>query len=224
MRTSTASSTASQTVDHRFPRDVLRSRRRRAEGRRQRRDRAEGRAQVIRAALATLGVLLRARRLLVARPSRNPEPPASRLELGVGVRWIGARAAGGEAGDGNDRHRRHVARCSARRASWRAPPASRAASAFACPARSTVEAEASYVKPELRIAVSGDAESAAPVTATETIQQFTIGGDLVWYLPVHRWSPTPRAVRDRRRRIPAAAPRAGNARRDRAASITSAAA
>jgi hypothetical protein len=51
-----------------------------------------------------------------------------------------------------------------------------------------VEAEGAYVKPELRIAVSADAESAAPVTATETIQQFTIGGDLVWYLPVHRWS------------------------------------
>ncbi len=52
-----------------------------------------------------------------------------------------------------------------------------------------VEAEGAYLKPELRIAISADAEGAAPVTATETIQQFTIGGDLVWYLPVHRWSP-----------------------------------
>jgi hypothetical protein len=51
------------------------------------------------------------------------------------------------------------------------------------------EAEASYLKPQLRIAISGDSEGTAAVTASETIQQFTIGGNLRWMLPGRRWSP-----------------------------------
>jgi hypothetical protein len=50
------------------------------------------------------------------------------------------------------------------------------------------EAEASYLKPQLRIATSGDTEGAAAVTASETIQQFTVGGNLRWMLPGRRWS------------------------------------
>jgi hypothetical protein len=45
------------------------------------------------------------------------------------------------------------------------------------------EVEASYAKPPLRITISSDFESAAPVTASETIQQFTFGAGVVWYLP-----------------------------------------
>ena len=45
------------------------------------------------------------------------------------------------------------------------------------------EAEASYLTPQLRVAISGDFEGAAAVTATETVQQFTIGGGVLWYLP-----------------------------------------
>jgi hypothetical protein len=51
------------------------------------------------------------------------------------------------------------------------------------------EAEASYMKPQLRIAISADAEGAAATTATETIEQFTIGGGVAWQLPGRRWSP-----------------------------------
>ena len=51
------------------------------------------------------------------------------------------------------------------------------------------EVEASYAKPQLRIAVSGDAEGAAAVTATETIQQFTVGAGVLWYLPHGGWIP-----------------------------------
>lgn len=51
------------------------------------------------------------------------------------------------------------------------------------------EAEASYLKPQLRVAISGDTEGAAAVTASETIQQFTIGGNVRWMLPGRRWSP-----------------------------------
>ena len=51
------------------------------------------------------------------------------------------------------------------------------------------EAEAAYLTPQLRIAISGDAEGAAAVTAAETAQQFTIGGGVLWYLPGRKWSP-----------------------------------
>ena len=57
-------------------------------------------------------------------------------------------------------------------------------------ARSLVaEADASYLKPQLRIATSADTEAAAPVTATETVEQFTIGGGVLWYLPGGHRSP-----------------------------------
>lgn len=45
------------------------------------------------------------------------------------------------------------------------------------------EVEASYAKPQLRIALSNDFEGATPVTATETVQQFIIGAGVVWYVP-----------------------------------------
>jgi hypothetical protein len=51
------------------------------------------------------------------------------------------------------------------------------------------EVEASYAKPQLRIAISGDAEGAAATTATETVQQFTVGAGVLWYLPNRGWTP-----------------------------------
>jgi hypothetical protein len=46
-----------------------------------------------------------------------------------------------------------------------------------------LEVEGSYGQPELRVAISGDSEGAAALTAVETVQQFTIGGGAVWYVP-----------------------------------------
>ena len=51
------------------------------------------------------------------------------------------------------------------------------------------EVETSYLKPQLRVAVSGDYEGASPVTATETVQQFMIGGNLLWYVHSRHWTP-----------------------------------
>ena len=45
------------------------------------------------------------------------------------------------------------------------------------------EATASYSTPELRTRVSADVEQAAPVTATDRLQQITVGGALVLDLP-----------------------------------------
>jgi len=35
----------------------------------------------------------------------------------------------------------------------------------------------------LNVALSNDTENAAPVVATETMQQLMVGGNVVWYLP-----------------------------------------
>jgi hypothetical protein len=43
------------------------------------------------------------------------------------------------------------------------------------------EAEGSYLKPQLMVAISGDTEGAAATTATETTQQVTIGGGVSWF-------------------------------------------
>jgi len=52
-----------------------------------------------------------------------------------------------------------------------------------------LEGQVSYLKPELRIAVSADAEGAAAVTAVEAVQQFAIGGRALVFIPGRRWSP-----------------------------------
>jgi len=116
------------------------------------------------------------------------DPPVSRLELGVGVRWIGTEPLGTQAANETTG------------AGAKSPlfsTTSELGGAAGIDGRVGVrlshsfvaEIEGTYAKPELRIAVSADTEGAAPVTATETIQQFTIGGNLVWYLPLRQRSP-----------------------------------
>jgi hypothetical protein len=46
-----------------------------------------------------------------------------------------------------------------------------------------VEAQGSYGAPDLEVAISGDTEGAVDISAVETVQQFTIGGGVAWYLP-----------------------------------------
>ena len=45
------------------------------------------------------------------------------------------------------------------------------------------EVQGSYSEPQLKVAIGGDSEGAAGVTAVEKVQQFTIGGGAVWYVP-----------------------------------------
>lgn len=48
--------------------------------------------------------------------------------------------------------------------------------------RFDAEAHGSFSRPELRSAITFDAETSnAPITATASIQQFTIGADVLWY-------------------------------------------
>jgi hypothetical protein len=45
------------------------------------------------------------------------------------------------------------------------------------------EVQGTYSRPQLKVAIGGDSEGATAVTAVEKVQQFTIGGGVVWYVP-----------------------------------------
>jgi hypothetical protein len=48
-----------------------------------------------------------------------------------------------------------------------------------------VEGEASLGRPELRVEITNDIEAgSAAITAVERVEQFTVGGGLVWYVPI----------------------------------------
>ena len=138
----------------------------------------------------TVGAFLIAGGVLVqpsAAFAQAADPPSPRLEVSVGALWIGDQPLGAidatetVSGGGTT-------------------PLFSTSSALASAAgiggrigvrvtRSLVaEAEALYLKPQLRIAISGDTEGAAALTATETIQQLTVGGGVLWYLPARGWS------------------------------------
>jgi len=46
-----------------------------------------------------------------------------------------------------------------------------------------VEADATYARPELRVAIANDVESGPSITAVERLQQYMIGGGATWYVP-----------------------------------------
>ena len=110
------------------------------------------------------------------------DPPAGRVEAGIGLIWIGRQPLGA-------RTATEATAAGGTLALFNSSSEVAAAAGFEGRlgvrlTRSLVaEAGASYLKPQLRIAISGDSESAAAVTATETMQQFTIGGGVLWYLP-----------------------------------------
>jgi hypothetical protein len=113
------------------------------------------------------------------------DPPSSRIEIGIGGLWIGRQPLGQNTA--TETTAAGAAQTLFSSSSELAGGAGVAGRAGVRVTRSfVVEAEASYLKPQLRISLSGDAEGAAPVTATETIQQFTIGGGVQWYVPVSR--------------------------------------
>jgi hypothetical protein len=122
-----------------------------------------------------------------AASAQSASPPEPRFELGIGGLWMGTASLGSKTATETT-------------GSGAATPlfntSSELAAAFGVEGRIGVrvfrslvaEADASYLKPQLRIATSADTESAAPVTATETVEQVTIGGSVLWYLGGgHRW-------------------------------------
>ena len=127
--------------------------------------------------------------LLQAAPSlAQSAAPASRLELGIGALWVGRESLGSAAaaearGAGGTSTLFNTSTELGSAAGVEGRIAVRLSRSF------SAEAAASYMKPQLRIAVSGDAENAAPITATEAIHQFMVGGRVIWMIPGKRWSP-----------------------------------
>jgi hypothetical protein len=120
--------------------------------------------------------------------AQSSAAPAYRLEVGTGLIWmgsdpIGTRTATETTGAGGTTSLFNTSSELAGAAGFNGRIGVRLSRSLAA------EAEASYLKPQLRIAISGDTEGAAAVTVSETIQQFTIGGNVRWMLPGRRWSP-----------------------------------
>lgn len=126
---------------------------------------------------------------LCAAPARAQAaaPPASRLDVGIGLLWMGQQPLGSKTA--NETTGAGGTLPLFNTSSELAGAAGLAARVGVHVARAVVvEAEASYLMPQLRIAVSGDSEGAAAVTATERVQQFTVGGNVRWSVPVgRRW-------------------------------------
>jgi hypothetical protein len=140
--------------------------------------------------LGSVPVLLCAAAVLQASPSfaQSSAPRPYRLEAGIGVIWmgrepIGARTATETTGSGGTSPLFNTSSELAGAAGFDGRIGVRLSRWL------VAEAEASYLRPQLRIAISADAEGAAAVTASETIQQFMIGGNVRWILPGRRWSP-----------------------------------
>jgi hypothetical protein len=120
--------------------------------------------------------------------AQSSAAPPYRVEAGVGVIWMGQESIGA-------RSATETTGAGATATLFNTSSELTGAAGFdgrigVRVSRSLVaEVEASYLKPQLSIAISGDAEGTAAVTASETIQQFTIGGNVRWLLPGRRWSP-----------------------------------
>jgi hypothetical protein len=119
--------------------------------------------------------------------AQSADPPKARFEVGIGSLWIGAQPLGTKTATETTGAGSTLSLFNS--SSELAGAAGVAGRIGVRVTRSFVaEVEASYLTPQLRIAISGDVEGAAAVTATETIQQVTVGGGVLWYLPNRGWA------------------------------------
>jgi hypothetical protein len=117
--------------------------------------------------------------------AQSPDASASRFEAGIGAVWIGRMPLG-------DTPATETAAAGNRATLF--TTSSELAGAGGITVRAgvritrgwRVEATASYARPELRVSLGGDSEGAAAVTAVESIQQYMIGGDVLWFVPLRR--------------------------------------
>ena len=121
---------------------------------------------------------------IAARDAAAQPAPAGpgRLELSGGALWIGRTAIG--AADANETTSSNGSfRLFTTSSDLAAAPSVDARIGVRLARSLAVEVETAYGRPELRVAISGDTENAAAVTAVEKIQQYMIGGGVLWYLP-----------------------------------------
>jgi len=133
-----------------------------------------------------LGLVVCAPLAVLAQPPAGPEP--GRVELGIGWMWIGRETVG--RGDATETTSSGGALSLFSTSTERVAGSGveghvgiKVTHAF------ELEASGTYAVPQLRTQISGDYENAVPVTAIETVQQFTVGGGLLWYVRHHQAQP-----------------------------------
>jgi len=138
------------------------------------------------ALIAALGLVACAPLAALAQPSQRPEP--GRVEVGFGWTWTGRAAIGtGDApeatssGGALSLFRTSTEVAAARGVEGRV--------GFRLTSALALEASGGYAVASLRTEISGDYESSPPVTATESVRQFTVGGSLLWHLRHSRGRP-----------------------------------
>jgi len=114
---------------------------------------------------------------------------AGRMQISVGPRWTGgsslSRGDANETTSSGSEFRLFTASTTLARAT-----SVDARFGYAVSHRLRALVSGSYGKPALRISVSNDAENAAPITATERIQQFVVRGGAAWaVLEASRFAP-----------------------------------
>jgi hypothetical protein len=115
-----------------------------------------------------------------ASAAAQSQPNIGRVEIGAGLLWIGPQTAGTRAATETASSGAPLTLFNTTSTLGSAPGAEVRVGVKLTPA---LEAEASgtYARPVLRTETSGDFEGAAAVTATERLQQYTIGGGANWY-------------------------------------------
>jgi hypothetical protein len=121
-----------------------------------------------------------------AQTASSPATGPGRLELGIGVAWIGnasfgSRDANETTGTGG------TLRLFASSTELASGSGLDAHVAFSLTRRLEAEAYLSYTQPELQTRIDSDTETSnAPLTISDTIRQFAIGGAALWYLQAPR--------------------------------------
>jgi hypothetical protein len=115
----------------------------------------------------------------LAQPADAAEP--GRFELAIGPLWVGRQALGSSdatetTGAGGSLTLFGTSTALSSASGLEARVGVKVSRAF------EAEASGTYAAPQLRAQISNDAEGAASVTATEVIQQFTVGAGVVWYV------------------------------------------
>ena len=135
--------------------------------------------------LATAGVLAAAC-LIHALPAHAQSSDAlpGRFEIAAGASWIGSLSLGSR--DANETTSTlTTARLFSSSATLAGAPAVDGRVGVRLTRSLMVEGEASFSQPEIRVEITNDVEAGSvTVMPTERTQQFTVGGGLVWYVPV----------------------------------------
>jgi hypothetical protein len=117
--------------------------------------------------------------------AQSTSPASGRIEVSAGAAWIGPQTYG--AADATERTASNgTSTLFTTSTELGSAPGFDLRAGVRVAGTLVVEADASYTRPELRIEIANDVENAAPVTAVEPIQQFTIGAGATWYVPSAR--------------------------------------